>query len=126
MTFIEYRMQRAAIVARHRTEQAAELAELDANYSAEDKTLAMAARAKRARDARAAHSTERRAREYLSMWGANPRLFARTDGSTYTDGRLDTVTAAERTEMQLACTLSEGRYIYGEANGLYRVTQIVT
>lgn len=127
MTFVEYRMYRAAIVSRHRAEQAAELAELDAQYSAIDRTAIKAQRAKNARDARAAYSLEREAQKYLTMWGANPRLF--DAGRGYYEARLDTATIAERTEMRRACELSRGAYTYHEGGLLfrvYRVTQIVT
>lgn len=116
MNFIEYRMQRAALTADYR----AKLSALDAQYTAQDREAAKAARAATARQTRATNARVNGAYEFLELWRTNPDSFLnglwRGEGS-----------AADLAEAKLACELRPAQYTYRElGSNRYEVTKIVT
>lgn len=116
MNFIEYRMQRAALTADYR----AKLSALDAQYTAQDRDAAKAARAATARQTRATTARVNGAYGVLNVWNANASAFR--DGVLRGEG-----SASDLAEAKLACELRPAQYTYRELSSTrYEVTKIVT
>jgi|GEM_PF-6293936 len=125
MTYLELRQKLAELAVKHKAERNAILAQ----YNAQDRTAAKAARAKVARDARAAATADRRvekgALQFIHLWNSYQQLFRYPSPQ----GLYCEVNASgplECSQLMRAGEMQAGYTVTALTGTLFRVTRIVT